>query len=88
MAGGGGVRDREPARASLGPYRDSEQALARDLLETGCFGPGMLVLADCKFLSWALAREFLATGAHILWRASASFTLKPVKVLPDGTYLA
>ena len=48
----------------------------------------MLVLADRKFLSWALAREFLATGAHILWRASASFTLKPVKILADGTYLA
>ena len=74
--------------ASMGPYRDSEQALARDLLEQGCFGPGMLVLADRKFLSWALAREFLATGAHILWRASAAFTLKPVKVLADGTYLA
>jgi hypothetical protein len=74
--------------ASIGPYRDSEQALARDLLEQGCFGPGMVVLADRKFLSWALAREFLATGAHILWRASASFALKPVKVLADGTYLA
>ena len=74
--------------ASLGPYRDSEQALARDLLEQQCFGPGMLVLADRKFLSWALAREFLATGAHILWRASAAFTLKPVQVLADGTYLA
>ena len=48
----------------------------------------MLVLADRKFLSWALAREFLAAGARILWRASASFTLKPVKVLADGTYLA
>ncbi len=74
--------------ASLGPYRDSEQALARDLLEQGCFGPGMLVLADRKFLSWALANEFLAAGAHLLWRASASFILKPVKVLQDGTYLA
>ncbi len=74
--------------ASIGPYRDSEQALARDLLEQGCPGPGMLVLADRKFLSWALAREFLATGAHILWRASAAFALKPVKVLADGTYLA
>ena len=74
--------------ASIGPYRDSEQALARDLLEQGCFGPGMLVLADRKFLSWALAREFLSTGAHILWRASAAFALKPVKVLADGTYLA
>ncbi len=74
--------------ASMGPYRDSEQALARDLLETGCFGPGMLVMAGRKFLSWALAREFLATGAHILWRASAAFTLKPVQVLADGTCLA
>src|SRR6266516_2541221 len=72
--------------AAMGPYRTAEQPLALDLL--GCFGPGMLVLADRKFLSWSLAREFLATGAHILWRASAAFALKPVKVLADGTYLA
>src|SRR6266567_1827531 len=50
-------------------------------------GRGMLVLADRNFLSWSLARAVLATGARILWRASASFTLKPVKVLADGTYL-
>jgi Transposase DDE domain len=74
--------------ASIGGYRSSEQALAADLLKQECFGRGMLVLADRKFLSWSLARDFLATGAHILWRASASFTLRPVKVLADGTYLA
>ncbi len=74
--------------AAIGPYRASEQALAADLLEQECFGPGMLVLADRKFLSWSLARAFLATGARILWRASAAFALKPVKVLADGTYLA
>jgi hypothetical protein len=75
-------------KSSIGPcaYRTAEQPLARDLL--GCFGPGMLVLADRKFLSWSLARDFLATGTHILWRASASFALKPAKVLADGTYLA
>ena len=72
--------------AAIGRYTDAEQPLAADLL--GCFGPGMLVLADRKFLSWSAARAFLATGAHILWRASASFTLKPVKALADGTYLA
>jgi len=66
--------------------RGREQPLALDLLEG--FGPGMVVLADRKFPSWSLARAFLATGAHILWRASASFALKPVKVLPDGTCLA
>ena len=35
--------------AAWGPYRSAEQSLALDLL--GCFGPGMLVLADRKFLS-------------------------------------
>jgi hypothetical protein len=74
--------------AALGRYRSGEQTIAADLLEQDCFGPGMLVLADRKFLSWQLARDFLSTGAHILWRASASFKLKPVKVLEDGTYLA
>ena len=72
--------------AAIGRYTDGEQTLTLDLL--GCFGPGMLVLADRNFLSWSLARAVLATGAHILWRASASFALKPVKVLRDGTYLA
>ena len=72
--------------AALGPYTCGEQVLALDLLH--CFGPGMLVLADRNFLSWSLARAVLATGAHILWRASATFTLKPVNVLADGTYLA
>jgi hypothetical protein len=72
--------------AAFGPYATGEQTLALDLLP--CFGPGMLVLADRNFLSWSLARDVLATGAHILWRASASFALRPVKVLPDGTYLA
>jgi len=72
--------------AAIGRYTDAEQPLAADLL--GCFGPGMLVLADRKFLSWSAARAFLTTGAHILWRASASFALRPVKALADGTYLA
>ena len=48
----------------------------------------MLVLADRNFLSHALARDVLATGAHILWRASASFRLTPIRVLRDGSYLA
>jgi hypothetical protein len=39
-------------------------------------------------LSHTLARDVLATGAHILWRASASFRLAPIQVLADGSYLA
>jgi hypothetical protein len=72
--------------ATVGPYTVGEQTLALDLLAV--FGPGMLVLADRNFLSHTLARDVLATGAHILWRASASFALRPIKVLADGTYLA
>jgi hypothetical protein len=71
---------------AFGPYTTGEQALALDLLPS--FGAGMLVLADRNFLSHTLARDVLATGAHILWRASASFALKPVSTLADGTYLA
>jgi hypothetical protein len=72
--------------ATLGPYTVGEQTLARDLLPA--FGAGMLVLADRNFLSHTLARDVLATGAHILWRASASFRLTPIAVLADGSYLA
>lgn len=72
--------------ATLGPYTVGEQTLARDLL--AAFTDAMLVLADRNFLSHALARDTLATGAHILWRASASFRLTPTQVLDDGTYLA
>ena len=74
--------------AAFGPYTAGEQTLALDLLPS--FGPGMLVLADRNFLSHALARDVLATGAHILWRASASFALRPVTTargrhVPGGT---
>ena len=72
--------------AAIGGYTVGEQTLARDLL--AAFGPGMLVLADRNFLCHTLARDVLATGAHILWRASASFKLTPIRVLADGSYLA
>ena len=72
--------------AAIGAYTVGEQTLARDLL--GVFGPGMLVLADRNFLCHTLARDVLASGAHLLWRASASFRLTPIAVLADGSYLA
>src|SRR3954462_9949685 len=72
--------------ATLGPYTVGEQTLARDLLPAFC--AQMLVLADRNFLCHTLARDVLATGAHILWRASASLTLTPLAVLADGSHLA
>ena len=72
--------------ATIGPYTVGEQTLARDLLPA--FRAGMLVLADRNFLCHTLVRDVLATGSHILWRASASFRLTPIRVLADGNYLA
>ena len=72
--------------AAHGPYRVGEQALAADLV--GVLGPGTLCLADRNFPSWALWRKASATGAALLWRMSASFTLPVLAVLPDGTYLS
>jgi hypothetical protein len=72
--------------AAYGPYRSGEQTLARDLLSA--LRPGMLLLADRNFASWALWSQVAATGAHLCWRMSASFRLPVLQVLDDGTYLS
>jgi Transposase DDE domain len=72
--------------AAPGPYRSGEQSLAGDLL--AALGPGMLCLADRNFPSYALWRKAAATGAALLWRLSASFTLPVLEVLADGSYLS
>jgi hypothetical protein len=72
--------------ARHGPCTSGEQTLARELV--GALGPGMLCLADRNFASFRLWRELAATGADLLWRMSATFTLPVVEVLPDGTWLS
>jgi hypothetical protein len=72
--------------AAHGPSGVGEQTLARDLLPA--LGAGMLVLADRNFASFKLWRAAAGTGAQLLWRMSASFTLPKRQVLPDGTYLS
>jgi hypothetical protein len=74
--------------AAFGGYRDGEQTLAARSDILGALGPGMLLLADWNFPSWRLWREVVATGAELLWRMSASFTLPVLQVLDDGTYLS
>lgn len=63
-----------------------ERALFERLLAK--LGPDMLLLADRGFPSYDLYVKTLATGAHVLWRVSASFALPITKRLPDGTYLS
>lgn len=52
--------------ARVGAYRGSEGRITARLLDA--FAPGMLVLADRGFFSYALWRNAIATGADLLWR--------------------
>jgi hypothetical protein len=71
---------------AMDSFGTAEKTLAERLLPS--LLPGMLMLADRGFLSIDLWRQAARTGAHLLWRASASFTLPVIKVLPDGSYLS
>jgi hypothetical protein len=76
--------------ALLGAELDSialgERSLFEKLLPR--LGANMLLLADRGFPSYELYVKTLDTGADVLWRVSASFTLPVITVLPDGTYLS
>ena len=63
-----------------------EKTLARELL--GKLGEGMLCLADRNFACWELWHDAASTGAQLLWRTGASFTLPADEILPDGAYLS
>jgi Insertion element 4 transposase N-terminal/Transposase DDE domain len=72
--------------AKLGTIHQGERELAsglRDRVDTD-----MLLIADRGFYSYQLWREFLATGAALLWRAWSTITLEPIEELADGSYLA
>jgi hypothetical protein len=74
--------------AAMGPLRGKgtgERELARTLL--GSLRAGMLLLADRGFYSYDLWRAAGGTGAHLLWRVTASMHLPVVRELPDGSWL-
>ena len=72
--------------AAMGPYATGEKALAAGVLPK--LGRDMLLLADRGFVSYELWQAAAATGAQLLWRASATFSLPVLDVLPDGSYLS
>jgi hypothetical protein len=49
---------------------------------------GMLVIMDRGLPGVALWKAYTKAGAHLLIRARSSVAARPVKILPDGTYLA
>jgi Insertion element 4 transposase N-terminal/Transposase DDE domain len=76
-------------RAAIGPYSTSEATMAEDLIAH--LGPGVLLLADRGFFSYALWRKAIGTGADLLWRVrtdSAGPKPQHVQDLPDGSWLA
>ena len=72
------------SEAALGPYRADERALATEVLPA--LTREMLVLADRGFLSFDLWRPALATGAALVWRASAPVGLPVLERYTDGSY--
>ena len=72
--------------AATGGLHIGERELAEKL--TGAVEEDMLVLADRGFFSFATWTEYMATGAALLWRVSATIKLEPTEVLPDGSYLS
>ena len=75
--------------AEIGKYSDSEATLTEPLLAQ--LQPGMLLLADRGFFSYALWRKASATGADLLWRITIGATAPQpthIESLPDGSWLA
>jgi hypothetical protein len=72
--------------AALGPFASAEKTLALEVLPR--LQRDMLLLADRGFLSYELWQAAAAAGAQLLWRASATFTLPALELLPDGSYLS
>jgi len=75
--------------AQIGTYSQSEATLTEPLLDR--LEPGMLLLADRGFFSYALWRKAIGTGADLLWRVRTDMAgPKPTHIedLPDGSWLA
>lgn len=72
--------------ARVGAYSTGEKTLAAGLLAS--LDSRMLVLADRNFPGYELWRDAAGTGAALLWRIGASFSLPIDEVLADGSYLS
>jgi hypothetical protein len=71
---------------AMGPCGTGEVSLAKELVESGALGPGMLVLADRGFTAFPLWDTASATGADLVWRAKGNAVLPVLERLPDGSF--
>jgi hypothetical protein len=70
--------------AAMGPYKTSEQTLAKEVIPK--LAADMLCLADRLFPSFSLWQLAGKTGAQLLWRVRANYRLPVETALPDGSY--
>jgi hypothetical protein len=71
---------------AIKPLCHGEPSLVAPLLDH--LGPGMLLIWDRGFFSYELIRAVCRRGAHLLARVKSNTILKPLRRLPDGSYLA
>lgn len=70
----------------LKPCRRGESSMVAGLLRH--LQPGMLLLWDRNFFSYALWQTLLGRGIQILARVKSHLVLRPIRQLADGSYLA
>ena len=73
-------------KSQIKPYRRGEVTMAASLLRF--LQPGMLLLWDRNFLSYALVQQVRQRGAHLLARIKKNLVFRPLRRLRDGSYLA
>jgi hypothetical protein len=70
----------------LKAHRCNERTMVAGLL--GPLTPEMLLLLDKGFFSYELWREIQTRGVKVLERVTTQMVLRPIRELPDGSYLA
>jgi Insertion element 4 transposase N-terminal/Transposase DDE domain len=71
---------------AIKPIRHGEPSMVGPLLEP--LGPGDLLIWDRGFFGYELIRSAVQRGAHLLARVKSNAVLRPIRRLPDGSYLA
>jgi hypothetical protein len=74
--------------AEIGPYKRSEQDMAKALIDTGKLKKGMLLLADRGFYGYDLWKKADSTGAKLAWRIKSNLQIPIERILADGLYLS
>ncbi|MFE4330505.1 IS4 family transposase [Streptomyces sp. NPDC056831] len=74
--------------AAWGPLSAGGLSLMEKLVRRGAIRPGVIVLADRYYCGHPQVPQVVAAGADLLFRATSTRVLPPVRELPDGSYLS